>query len=209
MNLINSLFNFVILIISKYNIDESHGIKHSMDVLHYAFDIYTNEVINYPELKNQERIIYIAAIIHDMCDKKYMDEQAGLNEIEKFLKLKIPQEETDITKQIISTMSYSTVKKKGYPNLNKYQIGYHIVREADLLSAYDFDRCMIYQINKNNGTIETSFNDAELLFNNRVFKHFEDNLFFTDYSKKIAQELHINALKRIKIWKKIIKNPIL
>ena len=52
------------------------------------------------------------------------------------------------------------------------KIGYHIVREADLLSAYDFDRCMIYQINKNNGNIETSFNDAEMLFNNRVFKHF-------------------------------------
>ena len=54
-------------------IDESHGIKHSMDVLNYAHNIYKNEINNYPIIKKHERIIYISAIIHDMCDKKYCD----------------------------------------------------------------------------------------------------------------------------------------
>ena len=81
-----------------------------------------------------------------MCDKKYMDEDTGLEKINQFLEDKMTPLELDITKQIITTMSYSKVKTNGYPELNEYQMAYHIVREADLLSAYDFDRCMFYNI---------------------------------------------------------------
>ena len=51
----------------------------------------------------------------------------------------IASEKLDIIFQIITTMSYSTVKKNGFPSLNEYQLAYHIVREADLLAAYDID----------------------------------------------------------------------
>ena len=209
MSLLLKLFHFVSLITNKFDIDESHGITHSMNVLNFAHNIYNNEKNKYPEIENHERIIYISAILHDMCDKKYVDETSGVKEIEDFLNEKITQPEIDITKKIITTMSYSTVKKNGFPNLKEYQIAYHIVREADLLSAYDFDRCMIYNIKKQNGNIEDAFINANYLFENRVFKHDDDGLFITDYSKKESLILKNVALTRINNWKNILKNPTL
>jgi HD superfamily phosphodiesterase len=202
--LITKLFKFVFVTSLKYNIDESHGLTHSMNVLNYAHNIYKNELYKYPPIKDHDRIIYTSAIVHDMCDKKYMNENEGINEIEKFLQNKLTYEELDITKQIISTMSYSTVKKNGFPNLGKYQFAYHIVREADLLSAYDFDRCMIYKLNHHNFDLYDAFDDAKYLFKNRVFKHNEHGLFVTDYAKFESQILHATAKKRIDDWENII-----
>jgi HD superfamily phosphodiesterase len=197
------------MVVSKYSIDESHGVSHSMNVLNYASEIYNSEVVKYPILKNQEKIIYVSSILHDMCDKKYMDQDSGIKNIEDFIKDELSPTEISVTKLIISTMSYSYVKKHGFPELGPYQKAYHVVREADLLSAYDFDRCMIYKMYKNETDLITSFNDAEYLFNNRVLKHNEDNLFFTDYSKKLSIKLESNAINRIASWRRIIKNPTL
>jgi hypothetical protein len=213
MSLLNKLFNFVISTTSKYSIDESHGIKHSMDILHFTSAIYQDEVQKQPLLKKHERLIYISAILHDMCDKKYVNENEGIANIENFLQEKISDEEISITKKIISTMSYSTVKKYGFPNLHEYQMAYHIVREADLLCAYDFDRCMIYSINQKydkNKPVDMNdvFTDAELLFDNRMFKHMDDKLFVTDYSKSQALYLQSQALIRINSWKKLISNNV-
>lgn len=208
MSLLNKLFNFVILTTKKYNIDESHGVKHSIDVLHYASGIYQNERYNNASLEKHERIIYVSAILHDMCDKKYMNEIEGIQNIEEFLQEKIPSEEIDITKKIISTMSYSKVKKNGFPDLQEYQLAYHIVREADLLSAYNFDRAMIYNMYVSGGNIDTAFTDSENLFNNRVFKHFDDKLFITDFSKKKALILQTQSINQINTWRRLVKNPI-
>lgn len=208
MTLLNKLFKFVTLTSKQLVIDESHGIKHSMEVLNFAHNIYKNEITNYPIIKNHERIIYISAIIHDMCDKKYIDEKFGIKKIEDFLKLEIPIEETKVIKDIISTMSYSTVKKNGYPKLNEYQVAYHIVREADLLSAYDFDRCIIYNLHKKNGNINEAFKDSEELFNKRILKQITDDLYFTSYSKQIAKDLEIKSINKLNDWKNIVENNI-
>ena len=40
MNIINLLFEFVMDTCNKYNIDESHGLKHSIDVFNYASKLY-------------------------------------------------------------------------------------------------------------------------------------------------------------------------
>ena len=175
-----------------------------MEVLHYANHIYMNNVIKYPELCNQEPVIYTSAIIHDMCDKKYLDSKEGIHQINDLLKHKMNYHEIDKVEKIISTMSYSTVKKNGFPDLGSYQMAYHIVREADLLTAYDFDRSIIYNMYKTNGDFLKSYDNALELFNNRVLKHHSDNLFITDYSKKKGLELHNNALIQIQSWKKII-----
>lgn len=211
MSLLNKLLQFVILTSNKYKIDESHGLKHSMDVLQYAYKIFNAEKINYPEILNHEKIIYTSAIVHDMCDKKYMNETEGINNIEEFLKTKIEPIEIDIIKQIISSMSYSKLKRNcfTYPDLGEYQMAYHIVREADLLTAYDIDRCIIYQMYKSDDTFESSFNNASKLFDNRVLKHFDDNLFITEYSKKEGKILHEKALNTVLLWENILKNQSL
>ena len=222
MSLLTKLFQFVLLTSKEYNIDESHGLSHSMNALHFAHNIYEAEKINYPILESQSKIIYVSSIIHDMCDKKYLDENTGLKEINHFLEDKLTPAELDITKRIINTMSYSKVKKQGFPELHEYQMAYHVVREADLLAAYDFDRCMLYNIHMqtkstiNNPTpinndikILDAFNNASELFQNRVLKHNHDNLFITNYSKHNYLPLHIDAIKRINTWKNILKKPII
>jgi HD superfamily phosphodiesterase len=204
MNLLK-LFNFIVFMINKLKIDESHGLLHSMSVLNYAHEIYKSELKNSPELENSKEIIYISAALHDVCDKKYISELEGIKEVETFLNKEIPVENSKIITEIISTMSYSTVKKNGFPNLGKYQMAYHIVREADLLASLDFDRCMTYSMLKLNGTVYDAFYESEKLFNNRMFKHSNDNLYVTEYSKRIDIKLKHKCTLRIKNWKNILK----
>jgi HD superfamily phosphodiesterase len=188
----------------KYGIDESHGLAHSMDVLHYANQIFELEKIRDFRLEKQEKIIYVSAIIHDMCDKKYMNENDGLKNIEEFLQEKITKDEIQIVKHIVSTMSYSKVKKNGFPKLNGYQSAYHIVREADLLSAYDFDRAMIFSMSVHRTDVENAFLDTEKLFHSRMLRHIDDKLFITTTGRNIAYKLELDALSRMNSWKEIL-----
>lgn len=204
MSLISKLLQFVISTVNKYNIDESHGLGHSMNVLIYSHNIFNHSVQTMPELHKYERIIYVSAIVHDMCDKKYMDEENGIREISGYLHEKIPEDEIDAIKKIISTMSYSKVKINGFPELGVYQTAFHIVREADLLTAYDFDRCMIYNMHHNKQDLLDSYLNAHTLLYNRVFKHYEDGLFVTEYSKQQHFILQHIALNRISMWEKIL-----
>jgi HD superfamily phosphodiesterase len=204
MSFLTKLFNYVLLASAKYNIDESHGLSHSMNVLQFASELYQNELPKHSHLEDHERIIYASAVLHDMCDKKYMNEIVGLLEIEDFLRPELEPFEIGAVKQIISTMSYSTVKKNGFPNLGIYQNAYNIVREADLLAAYDFDRTMIYQMKRNNNNIEEAFKNSNELFENRVLKHIDDNLITSNYGIKKALLLQFQATKRIVAWKKLL-----
>lgn len=201
------MFNFVLLITNKYGIDESHGLSHSMNILHYAQEIYKDEVVQHPILREQEKIIYTSAILHDMCDKKYMDERDGLHQITNFLQEEVHMtpNEVNIACNIMSTMSYSKVKKYGFPNLGGYQKAYNIVRESDLLTAYDFDRCLIYNMNNLNCDLDEAFKNANELFKNRVFKHNDDKLFLLDYSKSESLKLERQSIKRMHHWKNVIR----
>jgi len=204
-NLINKLYKFVEITCKMYDIDESHSIKHSMDVFYYANKIYDDELKNNKGMDKYKNIIDIASILHDMCDKKYMDENEGINRIEKVIENEITKNEIDIIKNIILTMSYSTVKKNGYPNLGEYQIAYHIVREADLLTSYDFERCVIYKMMKTNENYLGSISDALEVFNNRVLRYDDDNLFVTNYSKKECKKLKEEAIIKINNYRNLIE----
>ena len=204
MELFNELSKFILETSIKYKIDETHNISHSMNVLHLAHAIYEMELQTNPSIQTHKNIIYLAAALHDMCDKKYMNEAEGLAEINAFLNFKITDAENAAIASIITTMSYSKVKKDGFPNLGIYQRAYHVVREADLLTAYDFDRCMIYHMKVNHGDFKDSFYKAEELFEHRVFRHAEDNLFRTEYALRQYPGLHTQARDRIKTWKKIL-----
>jgi hypothetical protein len=193
------------MIINKLKIDESHGLLHSMEVLNNAHEIYESELIKNPDIIKYKNIIYISASIHDMCDKKYIKEEDIIKEIEIFLEQEISKEDCEIIIKIITTMSYSTVKKNGFPILYDKEIAYHIVREADLLASLNFDRCISYKMLKLNSNIYEAFNDAEKLFNERMFKHSNDNLYITDYSKNKDLILQNIAHIRINNWKKILK----
>jgi hypothetical protein len=174
-----------------------------MDVLHFAHENYNNQVYFNPTLNNQLNVIYTASILHDMCDKKYMKQDDGLKDIDRFLKDKLKPEELFYTKKIMETMSYSTVKNNGFPELGDYQTAYHIVREADLLSSYNFDRSIIYHMNRGNN-FNTSYYNALELFEKRVFNYNHDKMFISQYAKDKSASLTIKSINQIVSWSKIL-----
>jgi hypothetical protein len=202
INIINNGFKYVIETSNLYKIDESHALKHSMEVYNFAKQIYESELVKKPYLEEQKEIIYMAAIGHDMCDKKYMDEKIGVQRYKTFLSENMKRDEIEIIGKIIETMSYSKVKVNGYPNLGDYQLAYHIVREADLLSAYDIDRCVIYGMFVENLEYDKALSRAIKLFESRVLTYISDNLFITQYSKNEAFQKHIQAEKELYFFKK-------
>jgi len=197
IKLLNTGFKYVVETSKTFNIDESHALKHSMEVFSYTKKIYDSEIIKNPFLENQKQLIFMAAIGHDMCDKKYMNEKEGVIRYQKYLNELMTSTDLEIMGKIISTMSYSKVKVNGYPDLGEYQLAYHIVREADLLSAYDIDRCIIYKMYSDNLLYNDALKDAIQLFDTRVFQMRNDKLFVTEYSKKESFKLHKEALKNI------------
>ncbi len=205
---LDKLFAFVLLMSRKYNIDSSHSESHSMDVLHFANDIYNHEVETFPDLKNKLDVIYTTSVLHDMCDKKYMNPDEGLTRIQDFLSYELKPIDLYYSKRIIETMSYSKVKIDGYPDLNNYQMPYHIVREADLLASYNFDRSIIYNMNKGNSLTQSYLNALEL-FQKRIFNYNTNKLLISERAMSLSIPLSIKALNRMNNWNNIIlKNKL-
>ena len=205
VTIINQAFRFVIKTSSEYNIDESHALKHSLEVFNYANDIYESEVKKNPYLIEQRGIISLSAIVHDMCDRKYLNESVGISNIENYMKDYLPSKELEVVTDIIQTMSYSKVNKNGYPNFGKYQHAYHIVREADLLAAYDLDRCIIYSIMVNKCNYCDALKESKSLFEKRVLNYRKDKLFVTSYSKNKSFILHKKALNDLEKLNYLLK----
>ena len=197
--LVSRAFELVMVLCKKFNIDESHSLKHSMEVYNFALRIYESELITNAYLEQQKDIIIIAAILHDTIDKKYVTEETGIAEICEHLKDYIDIEKLNIIFKIITTMSYSTVKKNGFPVLGEYQLAYHIVREADLLAAYDIDRCIMYSMYTKQMGYLASLEAAIVLFENRVLRHRKDKLIVTTFSKKLSIKLDKKARSDIDI----------
>ena len=198
-------FDLVMVLCKKFNIDESHSLKHSMEVYNFALRIYEDEKIMNPYLEQQKDIIVLAAILHDTIDKKYVSEELGIKEIRDQMESYVKSEKLDVIFQIITTMSYSTVKKNGFPLFGEYQLAYHIVREADLLAAYDIDRCIMYSMYMKSANYLEALDAAIVLFDHRVLKHRQDKLFVTGFSKKLSIQLHKKAKKDIEILLRSIK----
>ena len=196
MSYINTAFRLVMELSRQYNIDESHALKHSMEVYGYAKKIMKTKMDANPWLAEQESVIYLAAILHDMCDHKYTMATDGV----VIMNQRFADEPAfEMVIQIITTMSYSTVKKNGYPDLGTYQMAYHIVREADLLAAYDIDRCIMYSMYMRDVDYEEALRIAVELFDVRVFKYRSDGLFLSEFAKWESAILHANAVKKIAV----------
>ena len=204
LNLINRGFKYVVDTSQQYHIDESHALKHSMEVYQFAKQIYESELLINPNIDKYKEIIYMAAIGHDMCDKKYMDEKEGILRYQTHLSTYMQSSDLEIVGKIIGTMSYSKVKANGYPDLGEYQLAYHIVREADLLAAYDIDRCIIYTMYRDNCEYNKALEEALNLFDYRVFRMRQDRLFVTKFSKKESLKLHKKAKKSVDVLKEIL-----
>jgi hypothetical protein len=208
--IIPKLLNIALSFTKRFHIDESHALGHSINVLHYVHEIKMHECKNYPILNEQESVIYASAILHDVCDKKYVDEQKSWKLLKRDIRKEnlLTEQELDAVHQIISTMSYSTVKEKGFPDLHEYNMAYHVVREADLLTAYDFDRSLIYNMNNVDSDFLGSYPNACTVMDTRVMMHLEDGLFITKHGERLAKQLEKEVIHRMVQWHWLLNGKI-
>ena len=192
--LLNRAFECVRKLCTLYNIDESHAMKHSMEVFQYTKQYYHRYIHYQPQLEYQQRVMYVAAILHDMCDPKYTTETDGLRAIHSYMESFFTPEEFNMLSMIMTTISYSKVKQHGYPLLGEWQFAYHIVRESDLLTSYDFDRCVMYGIYRESLPYMEAVVRARTLYYNRVLQYIKDGVFVTDFGLSKAHELHGKAI---------------
>ncbi len=181
-----------------FRIDDSHGIDHSIKTLMWSLKISKDIKMTYRECQ----IIKIACLLHDMCDKKYMDEKKGVKRIRDFLvKLDLDKGMIERIVFIITTMSYSKVVKDGYPTFYDKSIEkcYHIVRNSDLLCSYDPERCIGYNV-RCGGTRKSGILRMFEIFENRVLRLLKDRYIF-DYAKEYAEKLHTDSLSSLEKYK--------
>jgi len=209
--LLTKCLEYIKTVVRENNIDDSHAMLHHLDVVNFATEIYEKEIKlkKNKYLINHLHIIIVSCALHDAFDNKYIENhESKLDEIYIIFQDIIPVDDITIIIKIISTMSYSKVKKEGKEklasDLGEYALAYHVVREADLLSAYDFDRCMVYNQYFKPSDMKTTFDEAHKLFKIRMFKHYEDNLFVTKFASKKGLELEKKARKRIDTWAKLL-----
>jgi hypothetical protein len=181
---------FIIKQCSNYNIDKSHGLIHSIKTAETSRKISVDA-----DISDRSRVIIeFACLLHDMCDKKYMDEAIGIHEIKRFLKyeVKLPPSIIYDIVFIISTMSYSKVKKNGYPHFeNNYELEqcYHIVRNSDLLESYDLERCIDYHT-RNGAPRYEGIKNMLNIYKSRISRLLEDGWINIPLAKVYAIQLH-------------------
>ena len=198
--LIDRAFEYVIRTSKQYNIDESHALKHSMQVFGFAQRCLQKEVYKSPALAQHAPVIYVAALLHDMCDHKYVtDDAKAFEQLRAYLQgcMCMNEEQVNAICSIIDTMSYSKVKKHGFPDLGLYQHAYHIVREADLMAAYDPDRCIIYSMMMHQKTYSEAVQLCIALFEDRVLRYAEHGLLILEENQRMSLELHARALEEV------------
>lgn len=171
------LFEFVNKMCADYGIDESHGVKHAKGTAARAQQILKTLELVSPE---ERRMAVYAAALHDTCDHKYTDVEEASGKIKEWLiSAGWSKEDADALIGIITTMSYSQLKKKNssglepiYPDHGKWSRAYHVARSADILESYIVARCILYDRHISpSKTDDEHWQRAEELFKERVFRY--------------------------------------
>ncbi len=151
------LWQYALETVTKYNMDESHGMTHFLRTRAYAQLIMDSEEFNstgiIPGLtKAAEKILILdAAFVHDLIDSKYMDEAEAIERLTKVLITGgYSASDANAIITIITQTSFSkrlARHRAGLPMIEPgpYYLAVCIVTDADQLDGYDPHRCRIYQ----------------------------------------------------------------
>ena len=194
--------DFVLETCRRYDIDESHGLKHSTACMKWAIMLLAES-----DITDEESTMAIyAAGLHDMCDKKYTDPVEASARIHSWLIDSEGWQHDDASAliDIINTMSYSWLKSRMvdgvpcYPDHGKWQHAYHIARHADLLDGYIVARCFLYGKHANPSiSDEECWQKVRTLFENRVFLYVSDGWIFLPEAVSIAAVLDAAARRHL------------
>ena len=199
--MLNQVVDFIQKTCILFNIDDSHGLGHAIKTLLWSLRISKDMKLTFHESK----VIQLSCLLHDMCDKKYMDEQFGVNRIRIFLSETVKEDPGVVERVIfiITTMSYSKVIKVGYPDFTSdpsTEMCYHIVRNSDLLESYDPERCIGYHV-RCGGSRKDGIIRMFEIFEDRVLKLIAKGYINLESAKEYAAELHIKALVELERYK--------
>jgi len=195
------LFAYIAECCKNYDIDESHGLKHSINTVEWAKLLMAAET----ERTNpsEERMILYSAALHDMCDAKYRNPKEASEEIRIWLvdSEKWSDETATALVNIIMTMSYSKLKasmrngKPVYPDHGPWQRAYHIARHADLLEGYKVRRCMLYTKHRlPQETPSAYWPIVREVFYTRVLNYVSDGWIFLPKAVELSVDLHRKAV---------------
>ncbi len=211
------LWTFALDTISIYNIDASHGITHLVNTVLYVriiLDDFRGQQIiqNYTKAEETE-LIEDAAFVHDLIDKKYMDEQIGIARLrDAFVQNGYPAPKIEAIVSIIIAISFSTRvlrKKAGLPMIGPgpLALAIAIVIDADQLDGYDVRRCYTYQTVRFFGLaspklklderLSMARNWTKTIMVNRILKY-KTEYMNTEIAKKLAAPLHLRAEEYVK-----------
>lgn len=198
--------DFCAAICRAQGIDSSHDECHMTRVARMTEQL--NTMSGKPVTTEEKDVMILAAFTHDLCDHKYTDVNAGLEVIDRWLEQQpISEEQRRAVCRIIATMSYSKVKQYGYPtDLGKWELAYHHVRIADLIDAYDIDRCYTYQSHKHPDMTESEKWRAVIdLFERRVLTQKDEYILpIAPYVKDLVEARHSVAAHAIQEFKKLV-----
>jgi hypothetical protein len=202
----NEAFKFCASVCRTQGIDSSHDEHHMARVARMTERL--NELSGRAIGQDEKDVMILSAFTHDLCDHKYTDVNAGIEVIDSWLeKQPISDEQRRAICHIISTMSYSKVKKYGYPSdLGKWTLAYHHTRIADLIDAYDIDRCYKYQSHKHPDMDEREKWHAVIqVFESRVLTQKDEYILpIAPYAACIVEPLHAAATNGISECKKLL-----
>jgi hypothetical protein len=199
--MLNKVVEFIHITCILFNIDDSHGLGHAIKTLLWSLRISKDMKLTFHECQ----VIQLSCLLHDMCDKKYMDEQFGVDRIRFFLTETLQLDPGVIERVIfiITTMSYSKVIKQGYPDFKGdpgVELCYHIVRNSDLLESYDPERCIGYHV-RCGGTRKDGIIRMFEIFENRIMLLLKNGYINLEPAKEYALDLHKKALDDLKRYK--------
>lgn len=206
MDLFSTAFNFCASVCRTQGIDSSHDEHHMARVARMTERL--NDLCGRAVGQDEKDVMVLAAFTHDLCDHKYIDVCTGLNIVDRWLaQLPISEDQRRAVCRIISTMSYSKVKVAGYPtDLGKWTLAYHHTRIADLIDAYDIERCYAYQSHKHPDMSEEDKWRAVIeLFERRVLTQKDEFILpIAPYAATIVEPRHEMAKEGIAAFKKLV-----
>lgn len=210
--------DFIFSTCRRYNIDYSHNMHHSFQVLELADTIAKRD---YSLTTNEKTVLDLSCLLHDMCDNKYTIVYQSSLDISKFLltDLCVPHHIHDGVMNTIMTMSFNKIVQTDnrvvYPMWLEtewhYRDAFHIAREADLLTSYDLKRMVHYKHERLGlQDFDTIHHDIRDTVENRMRLLIDPlHLFVSPTAKKIAKaweaELmdtleHLDHKEVEKIW---------
>ena len=205
-NLFQNAYAFCASICRIQGIDTSHDETHMLRVANMTERL--NQLCGRLVSQEEKDVMILSAFTHDLCDHKYTDVSAGLAIIDEWLESQpISDEQRHAVCRIISTMSYSKVKVHGYPtDLGRWELAYHHIRIADLIDAYDVERCYLYQSHKHPTMTETDkWLSVINLFEHRVLTQKDEFILpIAPYAAELVEGRHIVAAEAIQRFKKIV-----